>query len=228
MVKILVADDEALIRRLVCDYLKKSGYETIEAVDGNDAIAKFFADSEIALVVCDIMMPGIDGWEVCKRIRGNGNVPIIVLTARTQEFDELVSFESGADDFVTKPFSPSVLVKRIEALLKRTGARNEENNGEIITMDGLVFNIPAHSVTLNGAELDLKNKEYKILLKLIKHPGRTYSREALLDDIWGMDYSGDTRTVDSHLARLRTKLGYWGEEHLKTVFGVGYKIEVNP
>lgn len=226
MIKILVADDEALIRRLVCDFLKKSGYETVEAVDGDDAIAKFFANRDIALVVCDIMMPGTDGWAVCKKIRETSAIPIIVLTARSQEFDEIMSFESGADDFVTKPFSPTILVKRIEVLLKRAGSHKSGTDGDIITVDGLIFNNPAHEVTLNGRELDLKVKEYSILQKLISNPGRTYSRDALLDDIWGVDFDGDARTVDSHLARLRTKLGPWGEKHLKTVFGVGYKIEV--
>ncbi len=227
MSKILIADDEALIRRLVCDFLKNSGYETVEAVDGLDAIEKFKANSDISLVVCDIMMPELDGWEVVKKIRETSSVPIIVLTARTQEFDEIVSFESGADDFVTKPFSPTILVKRIQALLKRADAKPAENSNDIITVDNLVLNIPAHSVTLSGRELDLTIKEYNILLKLMKSPGRIYSRDNLLDDIWGLDFTGDARTVDSHVARLRTKLGVWGENHLKTVYGAGYKIEVN-
>ena len=227
MSKILIADDEALIRRLVCDFLKNSGYETVEAVDGLDTIEKFKANSDISLVVCDIMMPELDGWEVVKKIRETSSVPIIVLTARTQEFDEIVSFESGADDFVTKPFSPTILVKRIQALLKRADAKPAENSNDIITVDNLILNIPAHSVTLSGRELDLTIKEYNILLKLMKSPGRIYSRDNLLDDIWGLDFTGDARTVDSHVARLRTKLGVWGENHLKTVYGAGYKIEVN-
>ncbi len=227
MSKILIADDEALIRRLVCDFLKNSGYETVEAVDGLDAIEKFKANSDISLVVCDIMMPEMDGWEVVKKIRETSSVPIIVLTARTQEFDEIVSFESGADDFVTKPFSPTILVKRIQALLKRADAKPAENSNEVITIDNLTLNIPAHSVTISSRELDLTIKEYNILLKLMKSPGRIYSRDNLLDDIWGLDFTGDARTVDSHVARLRTKLGVWGENHLKTVYGAGYKIEVN-
>jgi two-component system, OmpR family, response regulator ResD len=227
MSKILIADDEALIRRLVCDFLKNSGYETVEAVDGLDAIEKFKANSDISLVVCDIMMPEMDGWEVVKKIRETSSVPIIVLTARTQEFDEIVSFESGADDFVTKPFSPTILVKRIQALLKRADAKPTENSNEVITIDNLTLNIPAHSVTISSRELDLTIKEYNILLKLMKSPGRIYSRDNLLDDIWGLDFTGDARTVDSHVARLRTKLGVWGENHLKTVYGAGYKIEVN-
>ncbi len=226
MNKILVADDEALIRRLVCDFLHKSGYETVEAVNGLDAISKFRSEKDIALVICDIMMPEADGWEVCKTIRETSSVPILMLTARSQEFDELMSFESGADDFVTKPFSPTVLVKRVEALLKRCTISNAGSN-DIISISGLLIDVPAHTVTIAGTAVELTIKEYNILLKLCANPGRIFSRDTLLDDIWGIDFAGDHRTVDSHVARLRTKLGTWGEEHLKTVYGVGYKIEVN-
>lgn len=226
MKRILVADDEARIRRLVCDFLKNAGFETVEAVDGKDAIEKFFSIGSIDLVICDIMMPEADGWEVSKKIRESSSVPILVLTARSQEFDELMSFESGADDYVTKPFSPSVLVKRVEALLKRSHSRQSNTGDEIISIDGLVIDIPAHTVTNNGVPVELTAKEHKILVKLAANPGRIYSREQLLDSIWGVDFVGDPRTVDSHVARLRTKLGHWGEVHLKTVYGVGYKIEV--
>lgn len=226
MKRILVADDEALIRRLVCDFLKNSGYETVEAVDGKDAIEKFFSVGSFDLVICDIMMPEYDGWEVCKKIRESSSVPILVLTARSQEFDELMSFESGADDYVTKPFSPVILVKRVEALLKRAQGRASSNSDEIISIDGLVIDIPAHTVTNGGCGVELTIKEHNILVKLSSNPGRIYSREQLLDSIWGVDFVGDPRTVDSHVARLRTKLGVWGENHLKTVYGVGYKIEV--
>lgn len=227
MYKILVADDEALIRRLVCDFLHKSGYETIEAVNGAEAIEIFKNNKDISLVICDIMMPEADGWEVCKRIRETSSVPILMLTARSQEFDELMSFESGADDFVTKPFSPTVLVKRVEALLKRSAASAVAESDEIININTLKIDIPAHSVTIEGSVIDLTFKEYSILLKLCSSPNRIFSRDTLLDDIWGVDFEGDNRTVDSHVARLRTKLGDWGESHLKTVYGVGYKIEVN-
>lgn len=225
MKRILVADDEALIRRLVCDFLKNAGYETVEAVDGKDAIEKFLSAGRFDLVICDIMMPEADGWEVSKKIRETSAVPILVLTARSQEFDELMSFESGADDYVTKPFSPSVLVKRVEALLKRSQGRNNAS-GEIIAIDGLIIDIPAHTVTNSGNAVELTIKEHNILVKLAGNCGRIYSREQLLDSIWGVDFIGDPRTVDSHVARLRTKLGSWGENHLKTVYGVGYKIEV--
>lgn len=224
--RILVADDEARIRRLVCDFLKNAGYETVEAVDGKDAIEKFFSVGSIDLVICDIMMPEYDGWEVCKKIRESSSVPILVLTARSQEFDELMSFESGADDYVTKPFSPVILVKRVEALLKRSQGRASANSDDIISIDSLVIDIPAHTVTVNGKLIELTIKEHNILVKLAASSGRIYSREQLLDSIWGVDFIGDPRTVDSHVARLRTKLGAWGECHLKTVYGVGYKIEV--
>lgn len=227
MNKILVADDEALIRRLVCDFLRKSGYETLEAVNGADAISIFKNNKDINLVICDIMMPEADGWEVCKKIRETSTVPILMLTARSQEFDELMSFESGADDFVTKPFSPTVLVKRVEALLKRSAASSAPESNEIIAVAELKIDIPAHTVTVEGRVIDLTIKEYSILLKLCSNPGRIFSRDTLLDDIWGVDFEGDNRTVDSHVARLRTKLGIWGDTHLKTVYGVGYKIEVN-
>lgn len=226
MKRILVADDEARIRRLVCDFLKNSGYETVEAVDGKDAIEKFASSDTIDLVICDIMMPEADGWEVCRKIRETSAVPVLMLTARSQEFDELRSFESGADDFVTKPFSPVVLVKRVEALLKRSNVSPcAATTKDIITVNNLIIDIPAHKITLNGATLELTIKEHNILVKLAKNTGRIYSREQLLDDIWGVDFIGDPRTVDSHVARLRTKLGEWGETHLKTVYGVGYKIE---
>lgn len=226
MKRILVADDEARIRRLVCDFLKNAGYETVEAVDGKEAIEKFFSMGSIDLVICDIMMPEADGWEVTRKIRESSSVPILVLTARSQEFDELMSFESGADDYVTKPFSPGVLVKRVEAILKRSKASQTEND-DIISIGGLVIDIPAHTVTNNLSPVELTIKEHNILVKLAQNHGRIFSREQLLDSIWGIDFVGDPRTVDSHVARLRTKLGEWGETHLKTVYGVGYKIEVD-
>ena len=226
MKRILVADDEARIRRIVCDFLKNAGYETVEAVDGKDAIEKFFSVGNIDLVICDIMMPEADGWEVSKRIRETSSVPILVLTARSQEFDELMSFESGADDYVTKPFSPTVLVKRVEALIKRAQNSASASSGDIISIDSLVIDIPAHTVALAGKAIELTIKEHNILVKLAANTGRIYSREQLLDSIWGVDFVGDPRTVDSHVARLRMKLGTWGEAHLKTVYGAGYKIEV--
>ena len=224
MKKIIVADDEARIRRLVCDFLASEGYEPLEANDGDVALELFAAHDDIAAIILDVMMPNIDGWETCKRIRKTSNVPILMLTARSEEFDELVGFEVGADDYVTKPFSPSVLMKRIAALIRRSSGE-AQNPSETTTLDGLTADETAHVITLDNHALELTLKEYNILLKLLSSVGRVFSREQLLDDIWGYDYAGDIRTVDSHVARLRTKLGKWGETHLKTVYGIGYKIE---
>ena len=224
MERILVADDEQKIRKLVGDFLKKSGYDVIEAEDGDDAFKLFQLNkNDISLMILDIMMPGLNGWEVCRKVRETSDVPVIMLTARSEEFDILTGYENGADDYVTKPFSPGVLVKRVEALLRRVGGSSSVGSEK--TVSQLVFNDEAHEVRLEGKEIDLTLKEYKILKKFLESPGRVFSREQLLDSIWGFDFSGDIRTVDSHVARLRTKLGEWGNKHLKTVYGIGYKIE---
>lgn len=222
MAKIIVADDEQLIRRLVSDFLKKDGYTVLEAENGEEALLVFEKNKDTDLLILDIMMPEKDGWEVCREIRKTSNVPILLLSARSQEFDQLNGFEAGADDYVTKPFSPVLLMKRVEALLKRTQISAKSADGGI---QGLTVDKNAHQVFIDGKEVLLTVKEFNILLKLIDNLGRVYSREQLLDDIWGFDYYGDTRTVDSHVARLRTKLGEWGNKHLKTVYGVGYKIQ---
>lgn len=223
MKKIIVADDEQLIRRLVCDFLKKEGYETLEAEDGSQALLLFNSNPDVSLMILDIMMPEIDGWDLCKRIRKKSDVPIILLSARSQEFDQLTGFEVGADDYVTKPFSPTVLVKRVEALLKRKNFSSSET-GKMF-LDTLVLDKSAHSVTVADKEIVLTLKEFELLEKLLAASDRVFSREQLLDDIWGYTYDGDTRTVDSHLARLRTKLGDWGERHIITVYGLGYKLD---
>lgn len=224
MEKILIADDEQKIRKLVGDFLKKSGYEVVEAEDGDETLRLFQAyKNEINLIILDIMMPGLNGWEVCRKIRETSNVPVIMLSARSEEFDMLTGYENGADDYVTKPFSPGVLVKRVEALLRRVNKNDLDKNEKEVS--ALVFDDEAHEVRLEGKEIDLTLKEYKILKKFLESPGRVFSREQLLDSIWGFDFSGDVRTVDSHVARLRTKLGEWGNKHLKTVYGIGYKIE---
>ena len=221
MSKILIADDEQKIRKLGCDFLKNVGYDTLEAEDGDEAFELFQKhEDDIDLVILDIMMPGLNGWEVCKEIRALSDVPVIMLTARSEEFDELLGYESGADDYVTKPFSPTILVKKVEALLRRT-----KSAAYLAGEKDLTFNHEAHEVRLNGQEIELTLKEYNILKKLLENPGRVYSREQLLDSIWGYDYVGDIRTVDSHIARLRTKLGDWGNRRLKTVYGIGYKLE---
>lgn len=222
MKKILVADDEELIMNLVCDFLRRDGYEPLSAADGEEALEVFRANPDISLVILDIMMPIVDGWEVCRTIRETSNVPVIMLTARSQEFDELMGFESGADDYVIKPCSPSVLMKRVAALLRRDNAKVMTTK---FTIGELTLDSEAHDVYLDGKSVILALKEYSILYKLISNPGRVFSREQLLDDIWGFDFEGDMRTVDSHVARLRTKLGDWGSEHIKTIYGTGYKIE---
>ena len=224
MAKILVADDEELIRKLVSDFLKKDNHTVIEAKDGDEALYYFREMQDISLMILDIMMPGKDGWDVCREVRKKSNIPILLLSARSQEFDQLNGFEAGADDYVTKPFSPALLMKRVESLLKRANAQPDIQKG---SYQGLVIDYKAHQVFIDDVEINLTVKEFKILEKLIDNIGRVYSREQLLDDIWGFDYYGDTRTVDSHVARLRTKLGDWGTKYLKTVYGIGYKIQEN-
>lgn len=225
MKKILVADDEELIRRLVSDFLVQEGYEPLLANDGDEALRLFDENPDTALLILDIMMPTIDGWEVCRRIREHSTVPIIMLTARSTEYDQLTAFDAGADDYVTKPCSPSVLMKRVAALLRR--GENPTSSSKVLTVDDLKLDSFAHEVWLNGESISLTLKEYSILQKLLSVPGRVYTREQLLDDIWGFDFDGDVRTVDSHVARLRTKLGDWGAQHIKTIYGAGYKLEVN-
>lgn len=226
MKKILVADDEELIRRLVSDFLVQEGYEPLLANDGDEALRIFEENPDTALVILDIMMPTIDGWEVCRRIREYSSVPIIMLTARSTEFDQLTAFDAGADDYVTKPCSPSILMKRVAALLRR-GENSSSAPSKVFTIDELKLDSFAHEVWLDGQSVSLTLKEYSILQKFLSVPGRVYTREQLLDDIWGFDFDGDVRTVDSHVARLRTKLGEWGAQHIKTIYGAGYKLEVN-
>lgn len=227
MARILIADDESKLRRLVCDFLRRAGHEPVEASTGKEALDIFNTDPKIELCLLDIMIPEVDGWEICRQIRKSSSVPIILLTARSAEFDEITGFDAGADDYVTKPFSPTVLMKRIDALLRRVNLKNSKNEKDIISLDGLVMNNEAHLVTIDDEPVELTLKEYNILQKLISSRGRVYTREQLLDDIWGYDYVGDARNVDSHVARLRGKLGAWGVNHLKTIYGIGYKIEVN-
>lgn len=222
MKKILVADDEELIMNLVCDFLRRDGYEPLSAVDGEEALEIFKENPDIECVILDIMMPKIDGWEVCRTIRQTSNVPVIMLSARSQEFDELTGFEAGADDYVVKPCSPSVLMKRVAALIKRNSSTSSATS---FTVGELTLDSQAHDVRINGNTVTLAFKEYSILYKLISNKGRVFSREQLLDDIWGFDFDGDIRTVDSHVARLRTKLGDWGSKYIKTIYGTGYKIE---
>ncbi len=216
---ILIADDEARLRELVRDLLEREGYTVEEAADGAAAVEAVRRAPELALVLMDVMMPEMDGWAACKAIRAFSDVPVLMLTARAEEFDELMGFESGADDYVTKPFSNRVLLKRVEALLKRSGAAGG------VKRAGLTVDAAAYVAYLDGQPLDLTVKEFEILRILASGAGRVFTRGQLLDAVWNYDYEGDTRTVDSHVARLRTKMGAYGAEHLKTVYGVGYKLE---
>ena len=227
MAKILIADDEELIRKLIGDCLVKNGHTVFEAEDGEEAIALFKENPDINLAMLDIMMPEIDGWQVCRKIRETSGIPVILVSARSEDFDQIMGFESGADDYVTKPYSLVVLMRRVEALLQRGEVQipaKAKKEDEDIIVNGLIVRPVAHEVLLDDKHIELTLKEFKILLKMCKHPGRVYSRDKLLDEIWGMDYIGDTRTVDSHVARIRTKLGEWGNKNLVTVYGTGYKV----
>ena len=221
--KILIADDEKRICELISDFFKASGYEPITVFDGQEAVDTFKENTDTALVILDIMMPEKDGWQACREIREISAVPIIMLSARGEDFDMLTGFENGADEYVTKPFSPAVLVKRAEALIKRS---RDEVGAEARTEKGLRIDDAAYVAYLDGKPLELTLKEFEILSYLTKNHGKVLSRDQLLNAIWGYDYDKDERTVDSHIARLRLKLGEYGSAKLKTVYGIGYKIEV--
>ncbi|MBR3593372.1 MAG: response regulator transcription factor [Clostridia bacterium] len=218
--KIIIADDEPRISALVSDFFTAAGYKTLVASDGAEALAVFGENTDAAAVILDIMMPEKNGWEVCREIRAVSSVPIIMLTARAEEFDQLMGFEAGADEYVTKPFSPAVLVKRVEALLRRD--RKIEDDAD----KGLTVNRESYTAMLDGKQLELTVKEFEILCYLWENKGRVFSREQILSAVWGYDFEGDSRTVDSHMARLRIKLGDYGSRHIKTVYGLGYKFEV--
>ena len=221
--KILIADDEKRICELLSDFFTAAGYDPIAVYDGEAAVNTFRENEDISLVILDIMMPEKDGWQACREIRELSGVPIIMLSARSEDFDMLEGFENGADEYVTKPFSPAVLVKRAEALIKRANQAYLTENTE---QKGLVIDNDAYIATLDGKTLDLTLKEFEILTFLVKNSGKVLSRDQLLNAVWGYDFIGDTRTVDSHIARLRLKLGEYGSAKLKTVYGIGYKIEV--
>lgn len=221
--KILIADDEERIVKLVSDFLAASGYCVVSAQDGREALDKFEADDSIGLAIIDIMMPELDGWAVSREIRSKSDIPIIMLSARSEEFDQLTGFEAGIDEYVTKPFSPAVLVKRVEALLKRSSGK--PLSGDEIKK-GLLIDNDAFTAFINGEALELTLKEFELLSYLYENAGRVLTRDQLLNAIWGYDYLGDSRTVDSHIARLRTKLGDYGSAHLKTIYGMGYKLEI--
>lgn len=219
--KILVVDDEMLIRKLVKDFLKKEGYEILEAGDGKKALDIFLENEDISLIILDVMMPEYDGWTVCREVRKVSKVPVIMLTARSEEFDELYGFELGVDEYITKPFSPNILVARVNAVLRRS----EGQKDNIKSFDGLIVDEQARTVFIENIEVDLSPKEYEMLLYLIENMGKALSREQILNQVWGYDYFGGLRTVDTHINRLRIKLS-GKENYVQTVRGFGYKFEV--
>ncbi len=222
-IKILVVDDESRMRKLVRDFLVKKGYEVLEAGDGEEALDLFYSDTKIALIILDVMMPKMNGWEVCKEIRQTSKVPIIMLTAKCDESDELIGFELGVDEYVTKPFSPKILVARVEAILRRTNAIGQE----AVTKEsgGIILDKTAHQVSVDGVEIELSFKEFELLDYFMENKGIALSREKILNGVWGYDYFGDARTVDTHVKKLRSKLGDKGN-YIKTVWGMGYKYSV--
>lgn len=220
--KILIADDEERMRKLVSDFLKRQGYSVVEAEDGKKALEIFYNEPQsFALIILDIMMPFMDGWSVCKEIRKNSRVPIIMLTAKAEESDELLGFGLGADEYVTKPFSPMILVARVEALLRRSGSIKRDNK----LCDGFEIDEAGHVVLIDGASIDLTPKEFELLVYLTNNNGIALTREQILNSVWDYDYFGDVRTVDTHIKKLRVKLGSKGE-FIQTVRGLGYKFEV--
>lgn len=219
--KILVVDDESRMRKLVKDFLTKANYDVLEAEDGSQALDIFYQQKDIVLIILDIMMPKIDGWQVCREIRSCSKVPIIMLTAKSDERDELQGFELGVDEYISKPFSPKILVARVEAILRRT---NQISADEVLEAGGITINKAAHIVTIDGAQVELSYKEFELLSYLIENRGIALSREKILNSVWNYDYFGDARTIDTHVKKLRSKMGEKGEL-IKTIWGMGYKFE---
>ena len=220
--KILVVDDESRMRKLVKDFLVRQGYTVLEAADGMEAMDYFYEDKDIALIILDVMMPKMDGWQVCREIRMHSKVPIIMLTARSEERDELQGFDLGVDEYISKPFSPKILVARVEAILRRTQG---SGNTDEISAGGIVVDKAAHTVMSDGSPVDLSFKEFELLTYFIENQGIALSREKILNSVWNYDYFGDARTIDTHVKKLRSKLGDKGE-YIKTIWGMGYKFEV--
>jgi len=219
--KILVVDDESRMRKLVKDFLNKAGFDVVEAADGVEAVDKFFADKNIELIILDVMMPRMDGWQVCKEIRQYSKVPIILLTAKGDEKDELQGFELGVDEYISKPFSPKILVARVEAILRRSGQGSSE---EILEEGGIKINKTAHRVLVDDKDIELSFKEFELLTYFMENKGIALSRENILNNVWNYDYFGDARTIDTHVKKLRSKLGDKGDL-IKTIWGMGYKFE---
>lgn len=221
-VKILVVDDESRMRKLVKDFLEREGHIIIEASDGMEAMDVFYDNKDIALIILDVMMPRMDGWQVCREVRTVSQVPIIMLTARGEERDELQGFELGVDEYISKPFSPKILVARVNAILKRGRAVASE---ELIDAGGIVIDKAAHLVKIDGVPIDLSVKEFELLTYFVENQKMALSREKILNNVWDYDYFGDARTIDTHVKKLRSKLGEKGK-YIKTIWGMGYKFEV--
>ena len=219
--KILVVDDESRMRKLVRDFLEKQNFAVLEAGDGSEALDIFFDNQDIELIILDVMMPKMDGWQVCREVRGYSEVPIIMLTARSDERDELQGFELGVDEYISKPFSPKILVARVEAILRRT---NQVTDDETIEYGGITIDKAAHVVSIDGNPIDLSYKEFELLTYFMENKGIALSREKILNSVWNYDYFGDARTIDTHVKKLRSKLGDKGDL-IKTVWGMGYKLE---
>lgn len=220
-VKILVVDDESRMRKLERDFLSRAGYAVLEAEDGKEALRLFYEDPEIALIILDVMMPEMDGWQVCTEIRQSSSVPVIMLTARTEEKDELKGFQLGVDEYIAKPFSPKILVARVEAILRRVGGGASEERMEA---GGVTVDKTAHTVLVDGKPVDLSYKEFELLVYFMENEGIALSREKILNSVWNYDYFGDARTIDTHVKKLRSKLGEKGEL-IHTIWGLGYKFE---
>ena len=219
--KILVVDDEARMRKLVKDFLSVKGFTVLEASNGEEAVDLFFEQKDIALIILDVMMPKMDGWETCRTIRKYSQVPIIMLTARSEERDELQGFNLGVDEYISKPFSPKILVARVEAILRRSNAVSSD----LIELGGIRIDKAAHEVTIVGQNIDLSYKEFELLTYFVENQGIALSREKILNNVWNYDYFGDARTIDTHVKKLRSKMGEKGD-YIRTIWGMGYKFEV--
>ncbi|MCI8797144.1 MAG: response regulator transcription factor [Dorea sp.] len=221
-IKILVVDDESRMRKLVRDFLEREGFWVLEAGDGLEAMDLFYQDKEIALMILDVMMPKMDGWQVCREVRQTSGIPIIMLTARSEERDELQGFELGVDEYISKPFSPKILVARVTAILRRSHALDA---GQSVDAGGISIDKAAHQVKIDGKEIELSYKEFELLSYFIENQGIALSREKILNNVWNYDYFGDARTIDTHVKKLRSKLGEKGN-YIRTIWGMGYKFEV--
>ncbi|MCR5153502.1 MAG: response regulator transcription factor [Lachnospiraceae bacterium] len=219
-IKVLVVDDESRMRKLVHDFLAKKGYSVIEAENGERAVDIFFENKDISLIILDVMMPKMDGWQVCREIRQYSKVPIIMLTAKSDERDELLGFELGVDEYISKPFSPKILVARVDAILRRSNTQVDE----CIEMGGIKLDKGAHSVKIDDEPIELSVKEFELLEYFMTNSKMALSREKILNNVWNYDYYGDARTIDTHVKKLRSKMGDKGD-YIKTIWGMGYKFD---